>query len=79
MAKDEKDAMAIINGIGNQEKHTAYRMNNIMEAYMNKTESELPSITYAAQTGQIIDGRHRVAVAHLLGIKTIKADLIYNI
>lgn len=79
MAKDEASALAIIHGIGRQERHTANRMNNILEAYLNGTDHELPAITIAAQTGQIIDGRHRLAVAYLFGIKTIAAKLIYNV
>ena len=74
MAKD-KDAEALIFGIGKQEKHTAHRMNNILEAHQAGTE--LPPISYQPQFGTLIDGRHRLAVAYLMGIETIKADCYY--
>lgn len=79
MTKNENDALAIINGIGKQERHTANRLNNIMNAYNTGTENELPAIQVAPQYGEVIDGRHRLAVAYLLGIDSIRADLHYNV
>jgi hypothetical protein len=73
LAADQAAANSIIYGIGAQERHTAHRLNSIMAAHQEG--KELPAIQIAPQFGQVIDGRHRLAIAYLMGIETIKADL----
>ena len=75
MAKDPESANAVIFGTAKQERHTAHRLNNILEAH--QTNTDLPAISYQPQFGTLIDGRHRLAVAYLLGIENIQADLYY--
>ena len=77
LAADQAAANSIIYGIGAQERHTAHRLNSILSAYQEGKENELPAIQIAPQFGQVIDGRHRLAIAYLMGIETIKADLHY--
>lgn len=72
-----KDAKAIIFGEGPQERHTPYRLNNILDAYMQGKEDQLPPIRFAPQFGEVEDGRHRLAMAYLFDKPTIKANLVY--
>lgn len=75
--KSPKDARAIIFGEGPQERHTPYRLNNILRAYMEGKEDELPPIRFAPQFGEVEDGRHRLAMAYLMDKPAIKANLVY--
>ena len=79
MAHNQKDADAILYGKGEIERHTPCRLERIREAYTDGTADHLPPVTWCPQYGTITDGRHRIAVAYLNGIKKIKADFIYNV
>ena len=74
LAKDTKGFNSILN---NEERISAYRISQILEAYADGTNKELPPIRYAPQSGQIEDGRHRVFVAWVLGVENIQADLVW--
>ena len=75
MAKDPESANAVIFGTAKQERHTARRLNSILEGY--QSGADFPPISHQPQFGTLIDGRHRLAVAYLLGIESIQADLYY--
>ena len=53
------------------------RISNIIEAYKAGTQNELPAIQVAGTDGSIIDGRHRMFVAWLMGATEIQADIHY--
>lgn len=63
--------------LNNEERISAYRISQILEAYAEGNDKQLPPIRYAPQFGQIEDGRHRVFVAWILGIREIQADLVW--
>lgn len=58
-----------------KETITKGRLENIMSAYQAGTQNELPAIQVAGTTGQVIDGRHRLFVAWLMGATTIQANV----
>jgi hypothetical protein len=56
-----------------------YRMSRINEAYADGTEKELPPIQWEPQTGNLIDGRHRLIAAWIMGVEFIAADFHYEL
>jgi hypothetical protein len=74
MAKDQKGFMALLNG---EETISAGRFASIAEAYAEGTADQLPPIRYAPQFGEVEDGRHRLMMAWIMGVESIKADLVW--
>ena len=68
------DSKGFQNLLDNNERISAYRFNQINEAYADGTQNQLPPIRVAWATGQVIDGRHRLMMAWIFGQESIAVE-----